>query len=388
MRRRPRASPSLSGAADRLLRAAAPASLRIAQVAPLFVRVPPLRYGGTERVIFELTEELVRRGHEVTLFADATSQTSGRLRAVAPRPLWELEPHDRLPYQVAQVEEVLSSAEDFDLIHWHIDYMHWFAAGRIATPSVTTLHGRLDGQSVRRLFACYSAQPMVSISDAQRRPLAGIPVNWVATIRHGLDLAQTYSLGEGEGGYLAFVGRSSPEKGIATAIRVAVRAGLPIKIAARVGEPHQHYHEAEVAPLLRHPLVEWLGEVTESQKAQLLAGAMALLMPIEWDEPFGLSFIEALAAGTPVITRAKGALPELLRQGEHGLFAESEDELVEACSRVHGIDRRACRRWAIAHFSVARMVDEYEAAYQRLLELSAEPGEPEAVVIESVGFGD
>ena len=370
------------------MRAAAPARLRIAQVAPLFVRVPPLRYGGTERVIFELTEELVRRGHDITLFSDATSQTSGRLRAVAPRPLWQVEPHDRLAYQVAQVEEVVSSAEDFDLIHWHIDYLHWLATRRIGTPSVTTLHGRLDGQSVRRLFAFYPEQAIVSISDAQRRPLAGIPVNWVATIRHGLDLAQTYSLGEGEGGYLAFVGRSSPEKGIATAIRVAIRAGLPIKIAARVGEPHRGYHEAEVAPLLGHPLVEWLGEVTESQKAQLLAGAMALLMPIEWDEPFGLSFIEALAAGTPVITRAKGALPELLRQGEHGFFAESEDELVEACSRVHGIDREACRRWAIDHFSAARMVDEYEAAYKRLLEPSAERREPEAVAMESVGFGD
>ena len=196
------------------MRAAAPARLRIAQVAPLFVRVPPLRYGGTERVIFELTEELVRRGHDITLFSDATSQTSGRLRAVAPRPLWQVEPHDRLAYQVAQVEEVVSSAEDFDLIHWHIDYLHWFATRRIGTPSVTTLHGRLDGQSVRRLFAFYPEQAIVSISDAQRRPLAGIPVNWVATIRHGLDLAQTYSLGEGEGGYLAFVGRSSPEKGI------------------------------------------------------------------------------------------------------------------------------------------------------------------------------
>ncbi len=336
-------------------------------MAPLFVRVPPLRYGGTERVIFELTEELVRRGHEVTLFADTTSQTSGRLRAVAPMPLWQAQPHDRLPYQVAQVEEVISSAEYFDLIHWHIDYLHWFATRAIGTPSLTTLHGRLDGQSVRRLFACYPEQAVVSISDAQRRPLAGIPVNWVATIRHGLDLAKTYSLGEGQGGYLAFVGRSSPEKGIATAIRVAVR---------------------EVAPLLRHPLVEWLGEVTESQKAQLLAGAMALLMPIEWDEPFGLSFIEALAAGTPVITRAKGALPELLRQGEHGFFAESEDELVEACSRVQSIDRAACRRWALEHFSAARMVDEYEAAYKRLLELSAERREPEAVVIESLGFGD
>ena len=169
---------------------------------------------------------------------------------------------------------------------------------------------------------------------------------------------------------------------------MAVRAGLPIKIAARVGEPHRGYHEAEVAPLLGHPLVEWLGEVTEGQKAQLLAGAMALLMPIEWDEPFGLSFIEALAAGTPVITRAKGALPELLRQGEHGFFAESEDELVEACSRIHGIDRAACRRWAIDHFSAARMVDEYEAAYKRLLEPSAERREPEAVAMESAGFGD
>jgi glycosyltransferase involved in cell wall biosynthesis len=360
------------GDADRLLRAAAPDKLRIAQVAPLFVRVPPARYGGTERVIYELTEELVRRGHDVTLFADATSETSGRLRAVAPVPLWELESHHRIPYQIAQVDEVVSSAQNFDVIHWHIDYMHWLLAGQVRTPWLTTLHGRLDSDSVRRLFIRYPGQPVVSISDAQRRPLAGVPANWIATVHHGLGLAQTYELGAGDGGYVAFVGRSSPEKGIVTAIKVAIRAGVPIKIAARVGESHKAYHEKEVVPLLGHPLVEWLGEVTESQKARLLAGAMALLMPIDWDEPFGLSFIEALAAGTPVITRPKGALPGLMRHGEHGFFAESEDELVDSCLRVQLIDRAACREWAISRFSTGRMVDAYESAYRRVLDPSAE----------------
>jgi glycosyltransferase involved in cell wall biosynthesis len=224
---------------------------------------------------------------------------------------------------------------------------------------------------------------VISISDAQRRPLEDIDVNWIATVHHGLDLAHTYELGAGDGGYLVFVGRSSPEKGLTTAIRVAIRTGLPIKIAARVGEAHKNYHESQVVPLLDHPLVEWLGEVAEREKARLLAGALALLMPIDWEEPFGLSFIESLAAGTPVLTSPRGSLPELMLHGEHGFFAESEDELVEVCSRVHLLDRAACRDWAIEHFSTARMVDDYERAYRRVIESPAE-----AIVLDSVGFGD
>jgi glycosyltransferase involved in cell wall biosynthesis len=354
------------------------ARLRIAQVAPLYVRVPPARYGGTERVVHELTTELVRRGHDVTLFAAGGSQTPARLCAVAPQPLWEINPSERLPYEIEQIVEVASQSETFDVIHWHLDFLHWLMSTRLRAPWVTTLHGRLNAPSVRLLFASHPDEPVVSISDAQRLPLHDLAVNWVATVHNGLDMASRYALGPGDGGYLAFVGRSSSDKGLATAIRVAVRSGWPIKIGARVGPQGAAYHESQVVPLLQHPLVEWYGEVTDKEKASLLEGAAALLMPIEWDEPFGLSFIEALAAGTPIITRPKGALPELMRHGVHGFFADTEDEMVAACGRLHEIDRTACRRWALERFSTARMVDDYEAVYRRLISQWTEKGAAQA----------
>jgi glycosyltransferase involved in cell wall biosynthesis len=341
--------------------------LRIAMVAPLHVRVPPARYGGTERVVSELTDELVSRGHDVTLFAAGTSATTARLRAVAPRPLWDLETFQHKPYEVVQVEEVARSAPAFDVIHWHLDYIHLLVLGRIRTPSVTTLHGRLDDPSIRMLFAAHPSLPVVSISNSQRRPLADLAPNWVATVHHGLDFQHSYRLGAGDGGYLAFVGRSSAEKGLAIAIHVAIRTGIPIKIGARVGASGVRYHNSNVLPLLRHPLVEWLGEITDEEKASLLERAIALLMPIDWEEPFGLSFIESLAAGTPIITRPKGALPELMRDGVHGFFADTEDAMVAACSRIGTIDRTECRRWALEHFSTARMADDYESVYRRVM---------------------
>jgi glycosyltransferase involved in cell wall biosynthesis len=341
--------------------------LRIAMVAPLHVRVPPARYGGTERVVSELTNELVRRGHDVTLFASGSSTTPARLRSLAPRPLWELEPFQHRPYEVAQVEEVARSASSFDVIHWHLDFIHVLVLGRIRTPSVTTLHGRLDAPPIRMMFATHPNLPVISISDSQRRPLADLAPNWIATVHHGLDIQGSYRLGAGDGGYLAFVGRSSAEKGLATAIHVAIRCGIPIKIGARVGASGVRYHRSQVMPLLRHPLVDWLGEITDEEKARLLERAIALLMPIDWEEPFGLSFIESLAAGTPIITRPKGALPELMRDGAHGFFAETEDAMVAAVSRIRTIDRAKCRRWALERFSTDRMTDDYEAAYRRVM---------------------
>jgi glycosyltransferase involved in cell wall biosynthesis len=250
--------------------------------------------------------------------------------------------------------------------------VHWLVSPSLGVPSVTTLHGRLDSPSIRMLFATHPDEAVVSISDAQRRPVADVDPNWIATVHHGLDMEHAYRLGSGEGGYLAFVGRSSAEKGLATAIRVAIRAGLPIKIGARIGEADVAYHQSEVVPLLDHPLVEFLGEINDHEKADLLESARALLMPIDWEEPFGLSFIEALAAGTPIITTPRGALPELMRHGVHGFFATTEDEMVDACASVEWIDRSECRRWALERFSTSRMADDYEAVYHRLIAAAAD----------------
>lgn len=337
--------------------------MRIAQVAPLFVPVPPRHYGGTERVVSTLTEELVRRGHDVTLYAAGSSKTSARLRSVANAPLWELQPNDPLAYRILQAETVVRDSSDFDLIHSHVDYLPWLAGERLQAPVVTTLHGRLDQPEARALLRQFRDQPLVSISRGQRRPVADLGLNWLGTVHHGFDLAHRYRLGAGDGGYLLFLGRVSPEKGTATAIRIAQRAGLPLKIAARIEPNDTAYFEREVKPHLGHPMVEWLGEQDDAGKNALLGGARALLAPIEWDEPFGIVIIEALAAGTPVISRPRGSLPELVRQGEHGFLVETEGEMVEAVALVDHIDRRACREWAIRMFSVERMVDAYERIY-------------------------
>jgi glycosyltransferase involved in cell wall biosynthesis len=340
--------------------------MKIAQLAPLAVSIPPVRYGGTERMISALTEELVRRGHDVTLFAAGGSRTRARLRRGSPRPLWEMEVRDPLAYLVAQIEDLVQQSSAFDVIHSHVDYLPWLAGDRLGAPAVTTLHGRLDLPELAAVFTRFRDQALVSISESQRHPVAELDLNWAATVYHGLPLRRTYRLGDGGGGYLAFVGRCSPEKDPATAIKVAIRAGLTLKIAARVDRVDEAYHRTQVEPLLDHPLVEWLGEIGESEKARLFAGARALLLPIAWKEPFGLTFIEALAAGTPVITRPLGSIPELLVDGEHGFLGTGEEELAEACQRAATLDRAACRRWALSRFSVERMTDDYEAVYRAL----------------------
>ena len=341
--------------------------VRIAQVAPLSVRMPPRKYGGSERVVHALTEELVRRGHDVVVFGSGTSETSGRLIQICPRPLWELPISDPLAYRVLQVEELVRWSDEFDVIHGHVDYLPWLAAGRLRAPMVTTMHGSLDLPEYRPLFATHPEQALVSISDCQRRPLADLDLNWVGTVHQGLELAGTYQLGAGDGAYLVFLGRISPEKGPQQAIRVALRAGMPIKLAARVDPVDEAFFEREVQPFLEHPLVHWLGEVDDAEKVELLRDAAALLMPIQRDEPFGIAFIEAMAAGTPVITHPRGSVPELLRHGVHGFIVPTEDEMVDACRRVGEIDRGTCRRHALARFSVERMTDDYERIYGRVV---------------------
>ncbi len=337
--------------------------MRIAQVAPLFVRVPPERYGGTERVVHALTEALVARGHDVTLFAAAGSCTSARLEASAPAPLWELAPADPLAYRVLQVEDVVRSSDQFDVIHSHVDYLPWLAGERLKAPVVTTLHGRLDLPEIKAVLRTARGWPLVSISDAQRRPVDDLDLNWVTTVHHGLDLESTYGFGEGAGGHLVFLGRMSPEKNPAAAIRVAISSGVPLKIAGRVDAEELDYFEAEIRPLLDHPLVEWVGEQDDRAKNALLGTARALLMPIDWDEPFGLSFIESLACGTPVISCPRGSLPEIVRHGRDGFLHEDEDGLARACHEVLTLDRARCRADALDRFSAETMARAYERAY-------------------------
>jgi glycosyltransferase involved in cell wall biosynthesis len=273
---------------------------------------------------------------------------------------------DPLAYRVLQVEEVVRRSGSVDVIHSHVDYLPWLAGDRLRAPMVNTLHGRLDLPELRPLFAMHPEQPLVSISDAQRAPVADLELNWVATVHHGFRLQDTYHLGLGDRGYLVFLGRIAPEKGPATAIRVAIQAGMPIKVAARIDPLNFDYFRKEVEPLLEHPLVEWVGEQNDRGKAELLAGAIALLAPIDWDEPFGIVLVEGLAAGTPVISRPRGSLPEIVRHGEHGFLVWTEAEMVEACRRVGEIDRRRCREWVLERFTVERMAGSYEDVYRRV----------------------
>jgi glycosyltransferase involved in cell wall biosynthesis len=337
--------------------------LRIAQVAPLVERVPPARYGGTERVVHILTEELVRRGHEVTLFAAGTSSTSAELVACSPKPLWDLKPMDPLSYQMLEVEKVIAGSDRFDVIHTH-DHFSWLAAPRMRGSLLTTMHGRLDTPELREMLSFYRAQPLVSISDSQRRPVADLRLNWTATVHHGLEVDR---IKPGDGGdYLVFLGRMSPEKGPASAIRIATKAGLRLKIATRVNDTEREFFDAKVKPLLESADVELVGEADDEEKSELLRNAKGLLMPIEWEEPFGLVFVEALACGTPVLSRPNGAAPEIVEDGVQGFLRETDDELVEACEHLDEIDRDACRKRAETHFSVAVMADGYERAYRQV----------------------
>jgi glycosyltransferase involved in cell wall biosynthesis len=349
--------------------------MRIAQIAPPFERVPPERYGGTESVVSTLTEALVRRGHDVTLFASGDSCTSARLVPVVDRSVW----HQEVPCQdlTAFVQVTLGTLvrylDNFDIVHSHLDF-HGFSLARLARcPVITTLHGRLDLPELQAVYAEFSEVPLVSISYAQRHPVP--EANWFATIYHGIDLDQ-YAFNPQPGGYLAFLGRISPEKGLAAAIRVALRANMPLKVAARMPLPFTHdpgvradweYFKQDVEPLLDLPDVELLGEVDLRGKAELLRDAAAVLFPIDWPEPFGLVMIEALACGTPVIALGNGSVHEIVRDGVTGFVCRSEDELVDAIRRLGDIDRALCREEAERRFSADGMAERYEQVYRRLI---------------------
>lgn len=338
--------------------------MRIAQIAPLHEAVPPMRYGGTERVVHHLTEELVAMGHEVTLFASADSRTSARLVPVCERAL-RLDPscRDRNVYHVLQIERVLAGWQDFDIVHFHCDYLHFPLARRAAVPCLTTLHGRLDLADLAPLYLEYRDVALVSISDAQRRPLPG--QNWVATVHHGLP-EDAYRLGDGKGGYLAFLGRIAPEKRPDRAIEIARRAGLPLKIAAKVDAADAEYFQTTIRPLLDPPVVEFVGEIGEEEKCRFLGDAVALLFPIDWPEPFGLVMIEAMACGTPVIAWRAGSVPEIVEEGLTGHIVETMADAVAAVDRVRVLSRERCREAWLGRFTARRMAADYLAVYDEL----------------------
>jgi glycosyltransferase involved in cell wall biosynthesis len=341
------------------------AILKIAQIAPLYESVPPRYYGGTERIVSYLTEELVAMGHEVTLFASGDSITSARLEPICPRSLrLDRQCVDQIAHQVLMVERVTQRARDFDVLHSHIDYFPFPVLRRASTPTLTTLHGRLDIPDLIPLFEEFADMPAVSISHAQRAPLPWI--NWQRTVYHGLP-RDLHSLREGPGKYLAFLGRISPEKRVDSAIEIARRVGMELKIAAKVDKVDREYFESAVRPLLADPLIEYVGEIAEAEKDDFLGDAYALLFPIDWPEPFGLVMIEAMACGTPVIARSRGSVPEVTVQGETGFIVYGVDEAVTAVNRVSSLDRRRCREVFEERFTARRMAEEYVEAYQALI---------------------
>jgi glycosyltransferase involved in cell wall biosynthesis len=325
--------------------------------------VPPKLYGGTERVVATLTDELVRQGHEVTLFASGDSQTSATLVAPVPKALRLAKSADPLALHLLLVEQVAQRADEFDIIHFHIAPLHFSVARRLTTPHITTLHGRLDVPEVVTLYREFDDVPLVSVSDAQREPLPDL--NWVATVYHGLPNREL-QFNPAKGRYLAFLGRISPEKRVDRAIAIAKACGWPLKIAAKVDPADQVYFDRQIQPLLDHPLIEYVGEITEAQKGPFLGGAMALLFPIDWPEPFGLVMIESMACGTPVVAIRGGSVPEILEHGVTGFICDELEQAIDATRRASMLDRRACRRAFERRFTARRMAEEYIQLYRRL----------------------
>ena len=340
--------------------------MKIAQIAPLWESVPPKLYGGTERVVSYMTEELVRQGHDVTLFASGDSQTTARLWAACPhsfRLVGGLINRDA-PLILMQEQALGVEAERFDIIHSHLDFLSFPLSRRCATPVLTTLHGRLDLPELQPIYREYADMPVVSISNAQRMPLPN--ANWQGTVYHGLPDLYAFHPNSGSGSYLAYLGRICPEKRPDHAIEIAKRVGMPLRIAAKVDPVDQEYFETQIAPELDHPLVEYLGEITDAEKCDFLGKAAAVLCPYDWPEPFGIVLIEALACGTPVLAYRRGSIPEIIEDGVTGFICENLDEMVAAVDRLPLIQRQQCRDAFEARFTVKRMVQNYLALYERM----------------------
>lgn len=340
--------------------------MKIAQIAPLAESVPPRLYGGTERIVSYLTEELVRQGHDVTLFASGDSVTRAELVPVTEMAL-RLNPavRDPIPYHMMLLDAVRRRADEFDALHFHIDLIHMPLVQDFIGRCVTTLHGRLDLPDLPAFYRAFPDHSLVSISDHQRLPMP--PVNWARTIHHGLPADLLPARTKASDGYLAFLGRISPEKRPDRAIRIAARAGLPLRIAAKIDAVDRLYWEQEIAPLVeRYPNIHYIGEINEAQKAEFLGRASALLFPIDWPEPFGLVMIEAMACATPVVAFRCGSVPEVIDHGVSGFIVESEDEAVAAVQNLHALDRARVRAAFDARFTAERMAADYVQLYHDL----------------------
>lgn len=336
--------------------------MRIAQVSPLYESVPPKLYGGTERVVHYLTEELVALGHDVTLFASGDSVCSGRL--VSPcKVATRLDPAcvDPLSHHFRLMEMVEKEAKSFDIIHSHIDYLYFPLLRRSRIPNVTTIHGRLDLPEHSELYKEYNDIPLVSISLSQKKPVPY--ANWQGTVYHGLP-PDLYRFNPRKGDYLSFVGRISREKRVDRAISIAIRTGIPIRIAAKIDNTDREYFELKIKKLFNNPLVEYVGEIGEKEKDELLGNSLALLYPVDWPEPFGLAMIEAFACGTPVIAFNNGSVPEIIDHGKTGFIVNSVEQAVRAVKKVHELNRKHCRDVFEERFSARRMASDYLSIYQ------------------------
>ena len=340
--------------------------MKIAQIAPLHEPVPPPKYGGTERVVALLSDALIDAGHDVTVYASGDSKTRAALRSCCDRAIRD-KPGciDPVGLHYLMLEQVLHEASEFDVIHFHTDFLHFPFVRRLNRPHITTLHGRLDLPHLKSIYREYTDIPTVSISKSQKTYLP--EANWVATIYHGIGKDEM-TMGEGKGGYLAFLGRMSPEKGPDKAIQIARRAGMKIKMAAKVDPVDREFFETVVEPLLQDDSVEFIGEVDQEGKMELLQGATALLFPIDWPEPFGLVMIEAMACGTPVIAWNRGSVPEVVDEGITGFIVHSDEEAIAAIERCGRLDRAACRARFEARYLKERMMADYVNLYEVLVE--------------------
>jgi glycosyltransferase involved in cell wall biosynthesis len=369
----PVARPLSSQAIGRVLVKNVKIIMKIAQIAPLIESVPPRLYGGTERIVSYLTEELVRLGHDVTLFASGDSITSAELASCCTRAL-RLDPtvRDIIPYFMLMIDKVRERADEFDILHFHIDLFHFPLFRSLAARTLTTLHGRQDLGDLKPFYSRFGEMPLVSISNDQRKPLPH--VHFVATVQHGIP-AELHSPSFEQGSYLAFLGRISPEKRPDRAIRIARAAGIPLKMAAKVDRADEDYFRNDILPLIAGGGVEFIGEISEREKTQFLGEAAALLFPVDWPEPFGLVMIEAMACGTPVLAFRCGSIPEVIEDGVTGIVVDNEQEAIAALPKILSYDRRLVRHRFEQTFTSTRMAQNYVSTYRHLLEVGASSGE-------------